>query len=157
MNSWFQVKVKYQKQNDEGVVKNVTEPYLFDAISYTEAESRAYEELGEELSGEFTVTSVTKTNITEIVNHDDTEEWYKCKVQFVMLDEDAGKEKKVSHYHLISASTVKQAYERCEESLRDMLAPFEIPSIQLTPILEVFPYFTDEVDEQIPLNLKPIN
>ena len=35
---WFECKVKYRKMDDTGVQKVTTEPYLVDALSYTEAE-----------------------------------------------------------------------------------------------------------------------
>ena len=47
MKTWFTCKVKYQKQDDEGRIKNVTEAYLTDALSFTEAEARIYEEMGQ--------------------------------------------------------------------------------------------------------------
>ena len=87
MNTWFQVKVSYQLQDDDGAVKKVTEPYLVDAVSYTEAESRTHEKIGEELPGEFTITEIRKTNFSEIVNGE-WDLWYKCRVKFVLLDED---------------------------------------------------------------------
>ena len=157
MNTWFLCKVKFQKTDEEGRQKMVTEPYLFDAISFTEAESRAFEKLAEELSTEFSVTNISKSNITEIVPNENADEWYKCKVAFVMLDEDSGKEKKVNNYFLVQANNVKEAVEGVEESLKEMLVPFEIPSVTLTTIMDVFPYFTDEVDEKIPANLTPIS
>lgn len=156
MNTWFQCKVKYQKLDEEGRQKFVTEPYLLDAVSFTEAESRAFEKLGEEIDGEFSVTNLSKTNFTEIVPNENADDWYKCKVAFVMLDEDSGKEKKVNNYFLVQANNVKEAVEGVEESLKEMLVPFEIPSVALTPIMEVWPYFSDDPNEKIPDNLTPV-
>ena len=45
MNNYFLVKVKYDKMMDNGVQKTVTEPYLVDALSFTEAEARITEEI----------------------------------------------------------------------------------------------------------------
>lgn len=42
---WYECKVKYRKTDDIGSQKVTTEPYLVDAISYTEAESRINEEM----------------------------------------------------------------------------------------------------------------
>ncbi len=43
MQNWFECKVKYTKTDDKtGKDKNVTEPYLIDAMSFTEAESRFF-------------------------------------------------------------------------------------------------------------------
>ncbi len=65
--SWFEVKVKYTKQLENGSFKRVTEPYLLAAITFTDAESRIYEELGNIIRGEFHVTSINREkNLTKI-------------------------------------------------------------------------------------------
>ena len=38
MNEWFECKVRYEKTLENGLVKKVTEPYLVDALSFTEAD-----------------------------------------------------------------------------------------------------------------------
>lgn len=44
MNRWFEITVKAEIDNIEnGKKKKVTEKYLVDALSYTEAESRSLE------------------------------------------------------------------------------------------------------------------
>ena len=53
MNEWFECKVRYEKTLENGLVKKVTEPYLVDALSFTEAERRFIEEIEPFMSGEF--------------------------------------------------------------------------------------------------------
>jgi hypothetical protein len=57
---------------------------------------------------------------------------------------------------LLEANNVKDAYEYLTESLSDMIVPFEIPSVTESPIMDVFPFFKDELNEDIPEHLKPI-
>lgn len=140
MNSWHTVKVKYTKEFQDGTLKRVTEPYLVNAISFTDAEARIYQEVGEYIRGEFLVTSIAKTDFADIFHYDDAETWYKCKVSYVSEDADSGKEKKVNNNFLVSAHNAKEAYERIEESLKGLMVTYEIPMIQLTPIIEIFPY-----------------
>ena len=154
MKLWYSCKVKYGKQNDEGIMKQVSEPFLVDAMTYTEAESRIYAAMEQNVAGEFTVHSITKTNISEVINYEDADYWYKSKVTYSTVDADSGKEVKINTYFLVSAENAKQAYERVESNLSSMLVPFEIPSITLTSIVEVFPYV--ETEEEIPANLRPI-
>lgn len=145
MKTWYICKIKYQKQTDEGLLKAVTEAYLVDAVSFTEAEARITEVMAPEISGEMLVSGISKANYTEIVNYEDTDKWYKCKVTYISVDGDSGgKEKKVSTYFLVSASTLKEAYERVDDSLSSMLVPFDIPSISITNIIDVFPFMSDE-------------
>lgn len=154
MNSWFTVKVKYIKQFEDGRLKSVTEPYLVDAVSFTDAEARIYEELGSMIRGEFQVKGIVKTDFADIFQYDDADTWYKCKVTYVSVDADSGKEKKVANNFLISAHSVKEAYTRLEESLEGMMVTYEIPSIMLSPIIEIFPFtgerevIVDEVEEE---------
>ncbi len=156
MKIWYSCKVKYGKQNDEGIMKQVTEPFLVDAMSYTEAESRIYSAMEINISGEFSVHSITKTNISEVINYDDSDYWYKSKVTYSTVDGDSEKEVKINTYFLVSAENVKQAFERVENNLSSMLVPFEIPSIALTNIIEVYPYAEEEDNQEIPENLTPL-
>lgn len=149
-------KVKYQKEEENGRMKNVNEPYLVDAMSFTEAEARIYEELGSVIRGEFVVSGISKSKIIDVFHYDDSDVWYKCKITY-SVEEESGKEKKIKHYMLVSASDVKQAYERIYESLDNMLVTFSVPEVVETPILEIFPYISEEEKEQkIPANLRPL-
>lgn len=96
MNNWFTVKVKYTKQLEDGRLKRVTEPYLVDSVSFTDAEARMYEEIGQSVTGEFLITGITKTEYADIFYYDDSEDWYKCKLTYVSIDGDEGKEKKIT-------------------------------------------------------------
>lgn len=154
MKIWFTCKAKYGKENDEGIMKQVTEAFLIDAVSYTDAESRIYEALEQNIAGEFAVTAITKSNISEVINYEDSDYWYKCKVTYATVDGDSDKEVKINTYFLVAAEDVRQAFVRVEDNLSSMLVPFEIPSITKTNIVEVYPYHEEE---KIPSNLKPIS
>ena len=143
MNNWFTVKVKYTKQLEDGRLKRVTEPYLVDSVSFTDAEARIYEEIGQSVQGEFLITGISKTEFADIFYYEDSDDWYKCKLTYVSIDGDEGKEKKISSNFLVTAANVKQAFERIQESLSDMTVTFEVPSIMLTSIVEVLPYNPD--------------
>ena len=51
MNIWFECTAKYIKMDESGREKKVSETYLLDAVSFTEAESRIYKELQTMVSG----------------------------------------------------------------------------------------------------------
>ena len=139
MAEWYNCKIKYFKPCGDGPVKKVTENYLVDAMSYTEAESRIIMEM--EGISEFSIQSITKTNINDVVlPGKDGESWFKTKVTYVVQDEDSEKEKKVTTYSLISATSAKDAYERTEEWLKSMTIPFEIPKVEETNLIDVYPH-----------------
>ena len=140
MNSWFEVKCKYTKQFEDGRLKRVTDTYLIDATSFTEAESRAYEEVAEGIKGEFQITAIKRENFHDIFAYDDGNDWYKCVVKFITIDEDSGKSKKVSNRFLLTAESVKQATERIHESLSGLMSGYEVTSVSLTPIVDVVSY-----------------
>ena len=148
MNTWFIVKVKYTKQLENGSFKRVSEPYLLAAMTFTDAEARIYEELGAIIRGEFTVTNIARADYHDIFHYEDSEMWYKCKVSYESQDADTDKKKKVSQNFLVSADTVKDSYERIRESLSTLMVDFQVPSIVLTPIVDIFPY-NEELDREI--------
>ena len=148
MNNYFTVKVKYSKQLDNGAIKRVTEPYLLAAMSFTDAEARIYQELGDVIRGEFTVTAISRTDIHDIFVYDDEDVFYKCKVVYDNIDADGSKAKKVSQIFLVTADSVAQAHERIKESLLGLMVDFEIPSIVVSPIVEIFPY-NEAIEKEI--------
>lgn len=143
MNNWMTVKVKYTRQNDDGSLKRISEPYLLAAMTFTDAEARIYEELGQIIRGEFNVVGIARTEIHDIFGYDDTGVWYTCKAKYESMDADTEKSKKITQKFLVEASSVKQATERLTESLSTLMVDFEIPSVVVSPIVEIFPYAED--------------
>lgn len=154
MQTWFEVKAKYVKIDDDGKERKVNETYLVDAVSCTEAEARLTEELLKMVRGEFSVGKVVTSNIIEIIAHETGEYWWKAKISIVTIDEAAGKEKKINNYFLVAADDLKEALKRLEEGLSYILVPYQITALTLSPIVDVFPYFGEKAS--IPANLKPI-
>ena len=145
MNSWFTVKVKYTKQLENGTFKRVSEPYMLAAMTFTDAEARIYEELGALIRGEFTVVGIARTDVHDIFAYDDAETWFKCKVTYDKIDDEGDKKKTISQNYLVTASNVKEAYLRVEESLATLMIDFKITIIAASPIIEIFPQHEDEV------------
>jgi len=155
MNSWFTVKVKYTKQLDNGTFKRVSEPYLLAAMTFTDAEARIYEELGALIRGEFIVTGISRTDIHDIFHYEDSEVWYKCKISYES-EADGGedsKSKKVAQNFLVSAHSVKEAYDRLKESLGGLMIDFQIPIISVSPIVDIFP-FGDEGEDRVAVDFE---
>jgi len=157
MQTWFECKVKYVKVDQDGRERKVSESYLVDAVSFTDAEARMIEQMQQLVrGGEFHIDNIKKSNIIEIFPHDNGEYWYKAKIAIVTIDEKAGKEKKINNYFLIAADDFKQALLRLEEDLSYILVPIQISSMNLSTIVDVFPYFKDEMNEPLPPHLKRI-
>lgn len=155
--NWFEAKVKYMKVSEDGREKKVTEAYLLDALSYTEAESRIMHQMESVIKGDYYITGLKKSNITELVeSQDETDDrWYKAKIAIIDADEVSGKEKSSSQYYLVAAANIGRALENLEKSLSTFVVPYEIQSITDTQFMDVFPYFSEE-EPEIPENLKPL-
>jgi hypothetical protein len=148
MNNWFTVKVKYTKQLENGTFKRVSEPYLLASMSFTDAETRIYEELGTIIRGEFNVVGINRTEVHDIFHYEDSDVWYKCKITFDSEAEEGDKKKKVAQNFLVSAHSVKDAYDRMKESLSTLMVDYLIPSIVVSPIVDIFPY-REEMDKEV--------
>jgi Domain of unknown function (DUF4494) len=157
MNNWFTVKVKYTKQLENGTFKRVSEPYLLCAMTFTDAETRIYEELGQIIRGEFNVVGISRTEIHDIFHYEECDVWYKCKITFESegssVDGEVEKKKKVAQNFLVTANSVKDAFDKLKESLSTLMVDYLIPSIIVSPIVDIFPY-REELDKEI--SRKPI-
>ena len=149
MVNYFLSTVRYEKTMENGLNKTVSEQYLFDALSFTEAEARTIEELKPYISGEFTISQIVKPRISELMLSMLSEDvpadrYYKVKVSFITLDEKSGAEKKTNSFILVQASDFKNAYDRFIEGMRGTMADYEIVSIVETQILDYYPAKYDE-------------
>ena len=61
MANWFECKARFDKMMENGSLKKVTEPYMVDALSFTEAEARIIDELTPFVSGGLEIKAVKKT------------------------------------------------------------------------------------------------
>lgn len=143
MANWFECKVRYDKMLDTGIRKMVTEPYMVDALSFTEAEARIIEEITPFISGEFSVAAVRRTNISEIFWDETGDKWFKVKTNFITIDEKTAAEKKSATFILVQASEFKVALENFMEGMKGTLSDFEVASIVETPIMDVYKYSAD--------------
>lgn len=149
---WFECKVKYRKIDETGKQKVVTEPYLVDALSFTEAESRINAEMANFISEEFKVVNIKVANFSEIHPFENSDRWFRSKVSLLAYDEESGKERRSNIYLLIQANNVKEAYENTEQVMQNTMGEYSIPAITESPIVDVFPFFSGE--EEINENLE---
>lgn len=138
MNNYFLVKVRYDKMMDNGVQKTVTEPYLVDALSFTEAETRITEEITP-FASEFTVSAISRYKISEsfLGNGD---RYYRCKLEYITLDEKSGSEKKQGMYFLVQARTIEEARNTIVDEMKKTMIDYDIVKIEETKIMDVFLY-----------------
>ncbi len=154
MQVWFECKVKYVKVTESGKEQTVTENFLLDAVSFTDAETRITRQMQEMVKGEFTITDIRKSRIAEVFPFENGEWWFKATINLVTIDEDAGKEKKLRTQYLIMADDIQEALTRLDESLSFMVIPYVISSLTVSTIVDVFPYQPSE--SLIPEGFTPV-
>jgi hypothetical protein len=152
--TWYECKVKYRKTHETGEQKLTTETYLLDAVSFTEAESRITEEMAAYTSEEFLITNIKVANLSEVHPFENSDRWFKSKVSLIALDEKSGKEKKTNMYMLVQANDVKEAFDNTTQAMDNTMGDYSIPAITESPIVDVFPYFSGEEEEEKSENFK---
>lgn len=142
IHTWFECKVTFDKEAEDQSIKKVTEPYLVDALSFTEAEARISKECSPFASGELTVASVRRCKIAEMVfsQDDDADKWYRCKVMYLSVDEEKQVEKRIAQIYMVQAADFQRAVSTLVKAMEGSLGDYEIAAITQTSILDVFPY-----------------
>lgn len=140
LSKYFEVKIQYQKMQEDGKEKKVTEQYVVEAMSFTEAESRIAEEMLPYTDGDLDVVSEKIAPFNEIFISDrtDDDKWFISKVAFITIDEKTAKDKKQTFRYLVQAATSEIALDYTKTMLHQCLSDYSIDSVQDTPTLNVF-------------------
>ena len=150
LKNWFECRIRYEKTMENGMNKEVTEPYLVDALSFTEAEARIIEEMAPFISGEFTVRDIKRANYSELFYTEDVQadRWFKSRLAFITLDEKNGAEKKTFTNVLVQASDLRDAVKKLDEGMKGSMADYQILLMQETAIMDVYAYEGEEDPNQ---------
>lgn len=140
MNKWFEITVKAEIDNlENGKNKKVTEKFLLDALSYTEAEARSMETF-KDMYKDFQIAKINPIKVNEIFFNGEAEYWFKCKVNYIMLDEKKGKERKTPCYIYVQAGNTKEAEQVLTKGMEGTMGDWECEAIANTKIIDVFKY-----------------
>lgn len=139
-SDWFETKIRYEKTMEDGMQKKVTEQYVVDALSFTEAENSIIDEMSAYISGEFKITDIKPAAYHEIFfsDMDKDDKWYKTKLQFITIDEKTEKEKRSNVNYLVQAGSLPVAVKHVEEVMGGTMIDYVIASMQETQIMDVF-------------------
>ena len=139
---WFECKVRYEKNGEDGVPKKVIETYVVDAVSFGEAESRILEEMGKYVSGEIEVVDLKIAQYKEIffANNNLADKWYKAKLAFITIDEKTDKEKKTSVYYLVNAGNINSALKNVDKIMGVTMIDYQTYNLTETQVIDVFEY-----------------
>ena len=147
MNYWFECKVSYERQADSMGMKKVSESYLVDALSFTEAEKRIIKEVRPFVSvGELEVVNIRRARIAELFLNEEAEDdrYFRAKVNFITVDKKSGSEKKTSATMIVKSDSLPNAVTELKAQLDSQMASYEIAAVTDTQILDVFQYEAPE-------------
>ena len=147
--TWFECKIRYEKTMEDGMQKKVTEAYVVDALSFSEAEERIIEEMSSYISGEFNVTDIKKAPYGEIFFSDQemADRWYKAKLQFITIDEKTEKEKRSNVTYLVQAGTFNGAVKNIDEVMGGTMIDYVVVSVAETALMDVFEHQVKTVEK----------
>ena len=134
--------MRYEKSGEDGTPKKVTETYVVDALSFSEAESRIMEEMSRWVSGELEIADLKIAQYKEIffADSDMADKWYKAKLAFITIDEKTDKEKKTTVYYLVNAGNINSALKNVDEIMSGTMVDYQTCNLSETQIIDVFEY-----------------
>ena len=138
--SWFETKIKYQKCMEDGSEKVVTESYIVEALSCTEAEASIIKEMALYSHGETKVPSTKKANFSEIFfsDKDDDDKWFSAKLQFITIDEKSEKEKRSNVVYLVQSKSLARALRYIDEVMGKTMIDYDVVGLNETKVFDVF-------------------
>lgn len=145
-SQWYECKVRYDKMQENGLLKKVTEQYVVEALSYTEAEAAIIKEVNPYVSGGFEITGIKPAAYREVCFSEDTQadRWFKAKLTFITLDEKTEKEKLYHTFFLVQASSLDNAVQNIGVAMKGTWIDYDKSSVAETKILDVFEHRTAE-------------
>ena len=140
VSKFYEVKIQYHKMQEDGKKKKVTEQYVVESLSFTEAEARIIEEMSPYIDGEFDIVSEKIAPYNEILISDriNDDKWFISKVSLITIDERTAKEKKTSQRFLVQADTSQTALEYTNKLFDRSMTDYTIDAVQETPTIDVF-------------------
>ena len=135
MANYFEVKITFDKTLENGKEKKVSELFLVDALSFTEAEAKITAEFSP--LPNFKVKSIRQYKVAEIVNKKnlDDSRYFKCKLNFITLAEKSAALKKTAVYMLVDAENLDKAKVLLVEHMKSTMADYSIEKIEETKIM----------------------
>lgn len=147
---WFECRIRYEKTMEDGMQKKVSENYVVDALSFSEAEERITEEMSSYVSGEFEIMDIKIAQYAEVffADSDSADKWYKAKLAFITLDEKTQKEKKSTVNYLFNAGSMNGAVKSIDEVMSQSMVDYVVSAVNETTLMDVFEYKKKEKDDK---------
>lgn len=136
--SYYQTTARVDRIMENGEQKKVSEKYLVDALSCTEAIELATSEV-QPTTDEFEITEVKKTPIEEVLGNLEAEKFFLAKINLITVDERTAKEKKTTVQWFIGADDYDIAKAVLTEEIKMSMADIGIAGLVESPIVGFIP------------------
>ena len=148
-NNWMLAKIRYEKTCQDGKNRKVSELYLVDELSFTEAEARVIEETKCFISGDMQVSAIKYENISELFSsgEEKDDKYYKIKIAITTVSE-KGKERKNNLYILVQSDNTKNAEKKLHEGMKGTMSDYTVLEVKETDIVDVFPYVLEGQNDE---------
>ena len=139
-SEWYEIGFRYMKTTDDGTVKAVTEQYVVEALSFTEAESNIVREMKSYIHGTYEIKTIRKAVYKEIFfsDEDKDDKWYKAKLQFLTVDEKKEELKRSNVVYLIQSASLNKACKSIDDIMGGTMTDYNSMSLQETKIMDVY-------------------
>ena len=122
---FYEIKLKVEKENSKGEMKEVIEHFITDVELFAEAEAKGLEQY----NGNCDVFSITRSNVVEIVNEkEEGKPFYKATLIDIFID-DNGNEKETKD--------ITEANRLMQEHMRQGLNDMRLDGIVKTKIMDL--------------------
>lgn len=137
--TWYEAKVRYDKNTEDGKQKKVTELYYVEGMGISDAEEVVTENVAMLSCGEFEVISIAKSPIGEIylTDREMDDKFYKFKLKFITIDEKTGNEKLTAKTYIMQGNNVPKVSEDIGEMMKGSASDYIIAGITDTRIMDV--------------------
>lgn len=126
--TYFETKATYDKVVDDGTVKRVSEVFLMDAVSFTDAEARTIDEVSPRVNGDYLVCAVKRSKVDVVVNAD-APRYYNVKYGIITVDEKTAAEKRAMVHALVGAEDFLDAVVEFQDYMKGCVADYDIVSV----------------------------
>lgn len=130
---FYEIKLKVDKDNGKGEMKEVVEHFITYVGLFAEAEANGLEQS----NGNCDVTSITRSNVVEIVNEkEEGKPFYKATLIDIFIDGN-GDEKETKYYNLVCAKDITEANRLMQEHMRQGRNDMRLDGIVKTKIIDL--------------------
>lgn len=145
MDKWYLCTVSYERQADNMGLHKVSESYLVDALSFTEAEERVIKEVTPLVSfGALEVVNIRPMRLSLLLDKRGSGKYYRARVGFIEINPATGQERSVNTAMVVRADTLKEAVAKLADYLDEGRTNYEIVGIAELDILDVYRYIAPE-------------